>query len=75
MKIDVPHEAPGQRVKLPEACPNCGLSWLGITTGPKGPHFNGVRCDACGSFLGWAKRPKGATGERDDEFLVGPDES
>lgn len=29
----------------------------GVTTGPKGPHHDGVRCADCGRHLGWLTAP------------------
>lgn len=37
-------------------CRYCG-STRGVLTGPKGPHYDGVRCAACLRHLGWLPPP------------------
>jgi hypothetical protein len=39
-------------------CRYCGHD-TGVNEGPKGPHGDGIRCEACWRHLGWL--PKAAT--------------
>jgi len=52
----------GERVELDSSlpalrpCRYCD-SKLGVKTGPKGPHHDGVRCAECLRHLGWLPPP------------------
>lgn len=39
-------------------CRYCG-GVVGVLTGPKGPHHDGVRCSSCLRHLGWLPPPTG----------------
>ena len=53
-----PESSAGPRIDLDRSAPAlkpcrfCG-SAVGVLTGPKGPHRDGVRCAECDRHLGW----------------------
>lgn len=48
-------------------CRFCGHH-TGVLTGPKGPHAEGVRCEACYRHIGWL--PPAYNGDDLDDFDV-----
>lgn len=53
-----------------KVCRFCGHE-TGVLTGPKGPHKEGVRCEACYRHLGWLPPSYGGDDQDDFDLIEG----